>query len=119
MDTIQSLIKNNIIKGINLGNNVTEFSCNLCEYTKAMRKNIKKERTAPLATTFGEEIHTDVWGPSPLNSLGGRSYYIMFTDDAMRYMKIRVLWMKDKALSTYQEFTAWAKMQHGAQIKHL
>ena len=46
------------------------------------RKVILKERKAPPAKRFGDEIHTDLWGPSPINSLGGCRYYITFTDDA-------------------------------------
>jgi hypothetical protein len=33
---------------------------------------IRKEREAAPAQGFGKEIHTDLWGPSPTNSLGGR-----------------------------------------------
>jgi hypothetical protein len=68
--TIHSLIHHDIIKGMKItDNNFT--SCNLCDYTKTTHKPIKVECTAALATTFREEVHSDVWGPLPLNSLGG------------------------------------------------
>ena len=81
IDTIRSLIKHNVIQGIQLVDDLNEFACDSCEYGKATRKVIRKEWVAPLASSFGDEIHTDVWGPSPINSLGGRSYYVTFTDD--------------------------------------
>ena len=31
-----------------------------------------------------ELIHTDLWGPSPVASLGGSRYYITFIDDSSR-----------------------------------
>ena len=82
IDTICSLIKNNVIQGIQLVNDLNEFACDSCEYGKATRKAIKKEWVAPLASSFSEEIHTDVWGLLPINSLGGCSYYVTSTDDA-------------------------------------
>ena len=31
-----------------------------------------------------ELVHTDVWGPAQVQSLGGSHYYITFIDDATR-----------------------------------
>ena len=83
-------------------------------------KNICKECCAPLATAFGDEIHTDVWGgPSTLLSLGGRKYYVSFTDDYSRYTHITLLHTKDEVFDTYKAFTAWVKTQHNTKIKRL
>jgi GAG-pre-integrase domain/Pol polyprotein, beta-barrel domain len=117
--TIHSLIKNNFIGGIKLTDDLNEFACDSCEYGKAMRKTIRKEWVAPLASSFGDEIHTDVWGPSPINSLGGHSYYVTFTDDATWYSKTQVICIKDEAFGAYRDFAAWVKTQHGVQIKRL
>ncbi len=38
-----------------------------------------------LMPSFGAEVHTDLWGPSPVASMGGRKYYITFTDDHTHY----------------------------------
>jgi hypothetical protein len=51
-----------------------------------------------LATTFGDEVHSHVWGPSQISSLGGRKYYITFTDDHTRFTQLMPLRTKDKAL---------------------
>jgi hypothetical protein len=72
-----------------------------------------------LADAFGAEVHTDLWGPSLLQSLGGRKYYIAFTDDATRYMTLTILRSKDEALDTYKAYAAWVHTQHGIHIKHL
>jgi Pol polyprotein, beta-barrel domain/GAG-pre-integrase domain len=119
INTIHSLIKSNVIQGIKLTDDLNEFTCDSCEYGKAMRKVIQKEWVAPLASSFGNEIHMDVWGPSLSNSLGGHLYYVTFTDDATWYSKIQVICMKDKAFGAYNDFVAWAKTQHGVQIKWL
>jgi hypothetical protein len=80
LGAIHSLICHDVIKGVKIiDDNFT--SCNLCDYAKTTCKPIKVEHAAALATTFREEVHSDMWGPSPLNSLGGQRYYITFTDD--------------------------------------
>jgi transposase InsO family protein len=72
-----------------------------------------------LAEAFGDEIHTDLWGPSPTLSLGGRKYYVTFTDDCTHYMKLDILRTKDQAFDAYKQFAAWADTQHGIKVKRL
>jgi len=66
------LIFTNAITGVQLVDNPSApFTCDSCDYAKLTRKPIRKERQAPLAKVFGDEVHTDVWGPAPVQSLGG------------------------------------------------
>ncbi len=53
-----------------------------------------------MATTFGDEVHSDVWGPSQISSLGRCKYYITFTDDHTRFTQLMLmpLLTKDEAL---------------------
>jgi len=119
LDTIRSLICNNAVTGLHIIDDGSPFFCESCEYAKATRKTIRKEQTAPLASAFGEEVHTDLWGPSPLLSLGSRKYYVTFTDDHTRYTQLKLLCSKDETLEAYKTFAAWAQTQHGAHIKQL
>ena len=118
-NAIRSLIRNHAIEGIQLIDDGTPIICDSCEYAKMTRKIIFKERTAPPAKRFGDEVHSDLWGPSPTTSLGGRRYYITFTDDHTRYTYIDILRTKDQALNAYKAFVAWARTQHNAKIKVL
>ena len=119
LDAIRALIRSNAITGINLIDNSISSLCDSCEHAKMTRKAIRKEREAPPAQAFGEEIHTDVWGPSPNLSLGKRRYYLTFTDDYSRFTKVDILRTKDETFAAYKNFAAWAQTQHGAQIKRL
>jgi hypothetical protein len=84
-DTICSLIHHDVIDGMKIIDD--DFtSCNLCDYAKTTCKPIKVKHAAAPAMAFREEVHSDVWGPLPPNSMGGQRYYIMFTDDYLRYM---------------------------------
>jgi transposase InsO family protein len=118
-DTIRSLIRNHLIDGVDLIDDGSPLLCDSCEYAKFTRKPIRKERVSPLADAFGAEIHSDVWGPSPVSSLGGKKYYITFTDDYSRYTRIQLLRSKDEALAAYKAFAAWAQTQRAVHIQRL
>jgi transposase InsO family protein len=118
-DTICSLVRNHLIDGVNLIDDGSPLLCDSCEYAKFTKKPIRKERVSPPADTFGAEIHSDVWGPSPVSSLRGRKYYITFTDDHSRYTRIQLLRTKDEALAAYKAFAAWAQTQRAVRIKRL
>ena len=85
VDAIRSLLRTNAVTGLHLLDDFPPFTCDSCEYAKMTRKAICKECEAAQADSFGAEVHTDIWGPSPLESLGGRRYYITFTDDHTCY----------------------------------
>jgi hypothetical protein len=51
----------------------------------------------PAYDCLREEVHPDVWGPSPVTSLGGRRYYITFTNNFSRYTWATLVKTKDEA----------------------
>jgi hypothetical protein len=119
LNTIRNLVRNKAIAGIHLIDDNPSLACDSCEYAKTTRKPIQKQREGPQATAFGDEIHSDVWGPSTPESLGGRKYYVTFTDDYSRYSWIQPLHTKDETFGAYKTFAAWAKTQHGVRVKRL
>jgi len=69
--------------------------------------------------TWGE-VHTDMWGPSPVKSPSGKLYYISFTNDkTLLTCRCTLLVHKSDTLHTYLSFEAWIKTQHGYRIKCL
>jgi len=119
VDAICNLIRYNAIVGIKLIDDGSPIICQSCEYAKMTRKPIKNERSAPSAKQFGDEIHTDLWGPSRTASLGGRHYYVTFTDNHTCYTRIDVLQTKDEAFQAYRNFASWARTQYRVKIKAL
>jgi hypothetical protein len=118
-NTIHSLMCSRAVTSIALSDDSSPSICDSCKYAKNTCKPIVKEHSAPQATSFREEVHTDVWGPSPTQSLGGKKYYVTFTDDYSCYMHTQSLHTKDETFVAYKAFAAWAKMQHGVNIRHL
>ena len=90
LDSIRSIIRNNMVTGIQLIDDKPSFFCESCEHAKATCKPINKEHQSNLAEAFGDEIHSDLWGPSQTATIGGRRYYVTFTDDFSRYTRLDV-----------------------------
>ena len=119
VSAIQNLIRNNVVAGLQLLDNHSPFFCESCEYAKTTCKPINKEHQGNQASAFGDKVHLDLWGPSPLATIGGRIYYVMFTDDFSRYTSLELLKSKDQTLQAYKTFAAWAETQHSIKIKCL
>ena len=61
------------------------YKLNLCKFCIMGRQRrvaffITQHKTKGLL----DLIHTDVWGPSPVASIGGARYYVTFIDDFSR-----------------------------------
>ena len=94
-------------------------ACDSCEYAKASRKPIGKERDPPHREELGDEVHTDLWGPSPVQTPGHSSYYASFTDDHTRYTTLYLQKTKAETFASYKSYEAWLATQFNAKIKHL
>ena len=119
-DAVRKLVREGRVEGIELEVEEGEMgTCESCEYAKTTRKNIKRERQEPKADHFGDEIHSDVWGPSQVETINHRRHYVSFTDDNTCYTRISLLNSKDETFKAYKNFEAWAETQHKVKIKRL
>ena len=57
--------------------------CESCILEKQKNVNFLKTGRTPKVEKL-ELVHTDLWRPSPVASLGGSRYYITFIDDSSR-----------------------------------
>jgi len=106
-NAIQKMVKRGIIEGIKLVDDSTTITYEACKQAKATHKEIQKEHEAPLTDVLGVEVHSDVWGPSPIPSLGRRRYYVTFTDDYSCHTWLTAMHMKDEMLTVYKAYAAW------------
>src|SRR5882724_6112456 len=118
-DAVKRLCQHGLITGLTLNLDTELTRCNSCAHAKLTCKPVPKERNGKRADSPGAEVHTDVWGPSPVKSLGGKLYYISFTDDKTRYTCVYLLALKSEAFKAYLSFEAWLKTQYGTKIKRL
>ncbi|OSX63910.1 hypothetical protein POSPLADRAFT_1088399, partial [Postia placenta MAD-698-R-SB12] len=54
--------------------------CEVCIRAKSTRKPVPAVREGERAEELGDEVHSDLWGPARVATLGGRKHYITFTD---------------------------------------
>lgn len=64
-----------------------------------------------------ELIHSDVFGPVPVPSLGGSLYYVSFIDDFSRKTWLYFPKKKYEVFSKFKEFEALVENQMGKKIK--
>jgi hypothetical protein len=76
--------------------------------------NSQFQSTQPL-----ELIHSDVWGPAPVNSSDGNKYYLLFVDDFSRFSWLYLLKHKSDVFSIFKSFKATVENQFSTQIKFL
>ena len=91
--------------------------CDACQYRKLHQIPVP---SIPLKTTQPFQVlHSDVWGPAPLLSVDGYSYYISFVDDFTRYVWLFPLHQKSEAIAVFLHFNKLVERQFQTQIKCL
>ena len=66
-----------------------------------------------------EYVHSDVWGPSPVASLSGKWYYVVFIDDYSRFVWVYFLKEKSEVFATFKSWKAQVETQTGHKVKAL
>lgn len=90
-EAAKQMVSSGAVDGIELDLTSTTQSCDCCEYAKATGKPISKTWVTPRAEKLGEEIYSDVWGPSPVKTPGQKQYYVSFTDDHTRWTHLLLI----------------------------
>ena len=64
-------------------------------------------------------MHTDVWGPTQVSSLGGSRYYVTFIDDATRKTWIYRIKNKSNVFDTFKKWKALVEIETRKKLKYL
>ncbi|RVW83244.1 Retrovirus-related Pol polyprotein from transposon TNT 1-94 [Vitis vinifera] len=89
---------------------------------KGMKMLLSKGKLPELKTPKAEKlelVHTDLWGPSPVASLGGSRYYITFIDDSSRKVWVYFLKNKSDVFETFKKWKAMVETETGLKVKCL
>ena len=74
-------------------------------------------RSESISNSIFELIHSDVWGPSPIASISGSRYFVIFIDDYSRYSWIFPMKSRFEILPIYNNFAKMVKTQFSKRIK--
>jgi hypothetical protein len=110
------MIKEGLASGIKIKDSPIT-PCKSCFLTKAKRKPIPAVRSGERSKELGELIYSDVWGPATTRTIGHAEYYVIFVDDAKRWISIDLMRRKSEVLENYKSYEAWLKTQFNANIK--
>src|SRR4028118_2218566 len=95
----------------------TDLNCEPCSKSKSVHR--KPSPTYNKAEKPFELIHTDLHGPFPCKSAGGKHYFVVFVDDATRFIWVRFLAKKSDLLQEYTNFLTFIRTQFDANIKRI
>ena len=70
-----------------------------------------------ISTDIFDLIHSDVWGPSSVSSIGGSRYFVVFVDDYSRYSWIFNMKHRSEILQVYSNFAKMVETQFSKRIK--
>ena len=120
-EAARHLVKKKFVTGVCLEVMLSRdpFFCESCVYAKATCKPVPKIQEGKHATKFGDEVHSDLWGPAFVEKKGKKRYYITFTDDCTCFTHLYLLRAKSDTFESYKEYDAWCMTQLGVQIKVL
>ncbi|ONK54837.1 uncharacterized protein A4U43_UnF10820 [Asparagus officinalis] len=66
-----------------------------------------------------ELIHSDVWGPTTITSIGGKHYFVTFIDDHSRKVSVYFLKHKSEVFEAFRKWKAMVENETGLRIKTL
>lgn len=90
--------------------------CNACQLGKQNKLPFSHSDSA-VSAPF-DIIHSDIW-TSPVSSLSGIKYYVLFLDQFTHYLWVYPLRRKSEVFSKFLHFSALVKNQFSATIKSL
>ncbi|XP_052625020.1 uncharacterized protein LOC111912222 [Lactuca sativa] len=91
------------------------FYCSGCKLAKFSALPFNKSMSC--STAPFDIIHSDVWGPAPVSTKGGSTYYVSFIDDYTRYTWVYLMKHRSDLFDIYSNFRALVKTQHSAVIQ--
>ena len=92
------------------------FDCVSCQLGKQPTLPFNTSET--VSTDIFDLIHSDVWRPSSISSIGGSRYFIVFVDDYSRYSWIFHMKHHSELLQVYSNFAKMIETQFSKHIKN-
>lgn len=100
-----------------VSNKSLSASCNSCHMGKSSKLHLLPSSFN--STNVLDLIFCDVWGPAPIKSFNGDSYFLLCVDHFTRYMWIFPLKHKSDVCATFKNFHAMVERQFNTKLKSI
>jgi len=104
--------KLSILKHVDVG------VCEHCMFGKQKKVSFSRVGKTPKVEKL-ELVHIDVWGPTPVKSVGNSCYYVTFIDDSTRKVWVYFLNNKSDVFSVFKRWKTEVENQIGLKVKSL
>ncbi|MCO5559842.1 hypothetical protein L7F22_013446 [Adiantum nelumboides] len=91
--------------------------CEGCQFGKQAKASFPHDKH--VSRNVLELVHSDVWGPANIASMGGCTFYVTFIDDHTHKVWVYFMKMKSEVFTHFQNFKAMAKKQTGKYVQCL
>jgi hypothetical protein len=108
---VQQLVSRGLLGPVSKDN----FDCVSCQLGK--QPALPFHNSESMSTENFNLIHYDVWGFSPINSIGKSRYFVVFVDNYSRYSWVFLMRSRDELLNIYRNFANMVKTQFSKTIK--
>ncbi|BBH04062.1 Toll-Interleukin-Resistance domain family protein [Prunus dulcis] len=92
--------------------------CEDCIFGKQKRVSFQTSGRTPKKERL-ELVHSDVWGPTTISSIGGKHYFVTFIDDHSRKVWVYFLKHKSEVFEVFKRWKAMVENETGLKIKRL
>ena len=106
---LQRLLDLHLVDGFTVDTRTPKPDCVACTEAKQTEEPFGKKTDR--VTKPGELTHIDVWGKYRLTSINGNQYYIVFVDDAGRFVTINFMKAKSEAVQRVKDYLTHLKTQ--------
>nr|GEX95165.1 hypothetical protein [Tanacetum cinerariifolium] len=114
-DTINLLLKNDIVVGLLKLKFIKYHLCSSCELGKAKRQSFHT-KTTPSSKRLLQLLHMDLCGPMRVASINGKRYVLVIVDDYSRYTWTYFLRSKDETPEVLIDFLKLVQRGLQAQV---
>nr|GFA36977.1 retrovirus-related Pol polyprotein from transposon TNT 1-94 [Tanacetum cinerariifolium] len=115
-DTINLLLKNDIVVGVPKLKFFKDHLCSSCELGKAKRKSFHTKITLSSKRQL-QLLHMDLCGPMRVASINGKRYVLVIVDDYSRYTWTHFLRSKDETPEVLIDFLRLVQRGLHAQVR--
>lgn len=113
ISTLEKMHQKHVVDGFTIDeSSIPSRTCTSCLEAKLTRQPYPKQAETRCEKP-GEGFHSDVWGPIATQSIGKFRYYISFTDDCTRFVKLYFLKDKGEAADKIAHQVAAVEMRFG------